>query len=131
MDLLFLLYLLVDLMQYLPPLEIIASLVGGGGITAAFVKLKRVFLDSEKQDAEIARELRDELRAELDDHRRRLEDLEAKLDKEREARIRAEETSRILQAKLDLVIRMLNEMREAEGLGPLGEDDILPMRTNP
>jgi len=107
-------------------ITILSTLTGG-----IVVRLWDTYLRGTRQDAELSRQIRDELRGMLEDERterkaldKRVAKLEDRVDEERERRIVAERQNDVLQAKLDLVIRLLNDMREEEGLARLGEEEL-------
>lgn len=120
----------MDLSLLLSALKYAFAALAGGGLW----KLWDYWLKSRSQshtenldDIRIARELRDEMRKDLDEMRTRVDLLEKTLDTEREARMRAELQNQLLQAKIDLLIRMVNDLRAKEGLQPITNDEILPL----
>lgn len=106
-----------------------AALAGGG-----LWKVLDYYLQGRSQlhsegldDARVARELRDEMRKDIEEMRHRIDLLEQNLDTEREARLKAELHNQLLQAKIDLLLRMVNDLRVKEGLEPLTSEDVLPV----
>lgn len=105
---------------------VLSTIVGGLG-----VKLYNTYLTSQEQQHSLSQELRQELRSMLKKERgerkaiaERLDTVENRLDEERELRHKAERQNDILQRKLDLVIRLLNDMREQQGMERLKSDEI-------
>lgn len=120
----------VSLTALLPALKYLATALAGGGIWKLLdwlLRRKAQDHDHDVQDAAVARELRDELRLDLDEMRQRIDSLEDSLDTEREARVKAELQNQVLLAKVDLLIRMVNDLRAEQGLEPIKEADILPV----
>lgn len=126
-----------DFLSFLPSWiqHVFAFLTGGGAL-----KAWDTWMASSKQRAELSREMRNELKSMLDEERanrkaieKRLDKVEARLDEERERRLEAERQNELLQKKLDLVIRLLNDMREAGGKERLSVDEItlLAMEDDP
>ena len=119
----------MSLIAVLPALKYIATALVGGGLWKLLDWLLRR-KDQEHshtvEDAEVARQLRDEMRKDLDEMRTRIDTLEDSLDKERELRNKAELQNQVLLTKVDLLIRMVNDLRAKEGLDPITENDILP-----
>lgn len=109
----------------------VVTLVTGGGLFAGIQKLWSLRMDSEKQEAQLGRKMRDELKNMLDEERserraleKRVDKLEERLNQERERRLEAERQNQLLQKKLDLVIQLLNDMREEQGMERLTVDEL-------
>jgi hypothetical protein len=107
------------------------TFLGGGGLVGAITKLWQTYMQADQQDHEIGQQIRDELKDLLDQERgerkaleERVETLEARVEEEREQRMDAERHAMIAQQKLDLVIRLLNDMRQAAGKRRLNTEDL-------
>jgi hypothetical protein len=103
-----------------PILQLIIALLTGGVITASV----KYALDAKRANAEIGKELRDEMRGEIDDLRTEMQTLREDFLVERRARINAQSAAWALRKKLDMVIQMLNELREKEGMETLALEEI-------
>jgi cell division protein FtsB len=105
-------------------LETLLTFITGGGAFAAWTKLKRVFLEGEQQDHDIAAQLRqelngindelkatnDELRDEIDTLHTRIEELEIKYDAEHDARIEAEHRQKELSIAVHALIIRVDDL---------------------
>ena len=131
-------------MPSLPPwLDVVLALlfgtgVGGGGLYAWLLKYKRYEIDQTESDAQVGRNLRDELRREIDDLADRQDKLEGQLSNERQRRIEAERRHRdaawnaeILRRKVNLLIQMVNDLRTDAGMEPIEVDDLPAHDTSP
>lgn len=100
--------------------------VGGGGVLGWFLRYRQIGIQQSESDHEVGKEIRDELREELRSMSARLDAVEEELEQERRDRVREQLQNMTLRHKLDLVIRMLNDMRKAQGL-PFIDEDKLPV----
>jgi septal ring factor EnvC (AmiA/AmiB activator) len=125
----------------LPLLPSTDTIFGGSvvaGITALIATARKAWQtyasasrkDNEQQH-ELSRKMRDELKSMLDEERserralsKRVDKLEERLDSERTKRMEAERQSKVLQQKLDLVIQLLNDMRESQGKNRLSTKEL-------
>jgi hypothetical protein len=103
-----------------PIVQMVLALLAGGTITATV----KYALDAKRANAEIGKELRDEMRGEIDDLRSQMQSLRQSFLLERRARINAQSAAWALRKKLDMVIEMLNELREKEGMETLSLEEI-------
>lgn len=104
--------------------------VGGAGIwqlVSLALEWRRQKSHDEQTDIQLSRSLRDELRGDLLDLRQRVQWLEQQAEEERAARLRAEQEALRLQYKLDVVISMLNSLREQNGMQPIDANAIPAM----
>lgn len=123
-----------------PPQEYTADLgylIGLGKWLGAFImgggmlRFLQWWTDRDQQEhaqtldqIEVERAFRDELRRDMDAMRKRLDMMEANVIEERKARLDAEEAAHKLQQKVDLLIRMVNDLRKELSLAPISEDEI-------
>lgn len=108
----------------------VVAAISGGTIWKVFdywLQHRKQDHDLQVEDTTVARQLRDELRHDLESLRTRVDTLEKQVDTEREARLRAELNNQLLLGKIDLLIRMVNELRARQGLQPITADEILPL----
>lgn len=109
----------------------LVAALGGGTVWKVidyWLQHRKQSHDISLDDTHVARELRDELRKDLDALRVRIDLLERDLDEERESRVRAEMNNQLLQTKVDLLIRMVNDLRAQQNLSPISSDDVLPIK---
>jgi septal ring factor EnvC (AmiA/AmiB activator) len=131
----------------LPLLPSTDTIFGGSvvaGITALIAAARKAWQtyasasrkDNEQQH-ELSRKMRDELKSMLDEERserralsKRVDKLEQRLDDEKAKRIEAERHNKVLQQKLDLVIELLNDMRESQGKDRLTTRELTLLAVN-
>jgi septal ring factor EnvC (AmiA/AmiB activator) len=112
-----------------------SAVAGITAIAAAGRKAWQTYASTSRKDNEqqheLSRKMRNELKAMLDEERserkalaKRVDQLEQRLDEEKGKRLEAERHNKVLQQKLDLVIQLLNDMREEQGKNRLSTEDL-------
>jgi len=122
-------------LSHIPLLEEALTFIFGGGVFETGRRLWKTYASSSRKadtlQAELGRKMRDELKGMLNEERsarkaleKRVEDLEDRLDDEKERRVQAERSEEALNRKLNIVISLFNDLREEQGKPRLSGKEI-------